>query len=199
MPISRLHQDPKEAHDRRGAAFTFDGASFVNFVSKLRTSPMQPHYAPSFSHSKKDPVENDIPVLPANRLVIFEGLYLTLRDQPWSKAGEMWDESYLVQVDVKTARERLVERHVRTGVAKDKAEAEWRGALSGLLRDPRFILVPLADCDVQSVKPIRPISPMANMSWRIPWNRPKGCRVLTIPGSPTSRTDAANPSCQMIR
>lgn len=38
----------------------------------------------------------------------------------------LFDERWYVEVDTTRARQRLVKRHVLTGVAKDEAEAEWR-------------------------------------------------------------------------
>ncbi|KAH9927435.1 P-loop containing nucleoside triphosphate hydrolase protein [Epithele typhae] len=120
--------DPKLAHDRRGAHWTFDGEGYVTFVRALR-QPLAPSatvYAPSFSHENKDPVYDHLPVHPHHRLVLIEGLYTFLAIKPWSAASEMLDERWWVQVTEEEAENRLVTRHVRTGVAKDMDEAIWR-------------------------------------------------------------------------
>ncbi len=73
--------DPATAHARRGAEFTFDGASFLELVRALRLPSTQSSptiYAPSFDHAVKDPVADAIAILPAQRIVIFEGNYLVL-------------------------------------------------------------------------------------------------------------------------
>src|SRR6202000_2994348 len=76
--------DPVSAHARRGAAFTFDGDSFLSLVKELR-EPLCPEsktfYAPSFDHAVKDPVADDIAIAPRVRLVIFEGNYLSLNKE----------------------------------------------------------------------------------------------------------------------
>lgn len=127
--------DPKLAHDRRGAHWTFDGEGYVAFVRALRepvaptaTSSEQPQvvYAPSFSHEKKDPVFDAIPVYPHHRLVIIEGLYTFLAIPPWSAAAELLDERWYVDIAEDEAERRLVKRHVKTGVARDLEEAVWR-------------------------------------------------------------------------
>ncbi|KAI0638933.1 P-loop containing nucleoside triphosphate hydrolase protein [Trametes polyzona] len=129
--------DPKLAHDRRGAHWTFDGEGYVAFVRALRkplpaASAPAPDdeaevvYAPSFSHEKKDPVPSAIPVYPHHRLVIIEGLYTFLSIAPWSAAAELLDERWYIDISEEEAERRLVVRHVRTGVAKDMEEAIWR-------------------------------------------------------------------------
>lgn len=121
--------DPTMAHARRGATFTFDANSFLELVKELR-KPLLPEsktlYAPSFDHSVKDPVADDIPIHPSARIVIFEGNYLSLNKGFWKEAAELMDELWLVEVDFDTARRRLVERHVKAGIAKDEEEAGKR-------------------------------------------------------------------------
>ena len=126
--------DPKLAHDRRGAHWTFDGEGYVAFVRALRRpvdsaatcSGTPTVHAPSFSHEKKDPVFNSIPIYPHHRLVIIEGLYTFLGIPPWSEASKLLDERWWVDVGEEEAERRLVARHVKTGVAKDLEEATWR-------------------------------------------------------------------------
>lgn len=128
--------DPQEAKDRRGAAFTFDAKAFADFVEQLEataaaastTAPADAAVlAPSFSHSLKDPVADDIRIEPRHRVVIFEGLYCNCDDGEWARGARALDERWVVDVDRNVARERLRVRHVATGVAKDEEEALWRG------------------------------------------------------------------------
>lgn len=109
-----------EAHARRGAVFTFDGPSFLALVHLIR-APLTPSTptirAPSFDHAKKDPVADDIEIPPSARIVVFEGNYLALDQDPWREAGAMMDEIWFVEVDEEVAVRRLAERHVRAGIA----------------------------------------------------------------------------------
>ncbi|PWN22802.1 P-loop containing nucleoside triphosphate hydrolase protein [Microstroma glucosiphilum] len=118
--------NPTEAKDRRGAAFTFDAASFSDFVTLLKTRPQEVVKAPSFDHSLKDPVEEDVEVRPAHRIVIIEGLYCNCDDGEWGRGAKLLDERWVVEVQREVARQRLRVRHVETGVAKDEEEALWR-------------------------------------------------------------------------
>ncbi|KAH8101391.1 P-loop containing nucleoside triphosphate hydrolase protein [Cristinia sonorae] len=124
--------DPVEAHARRGAHWTFDGDGYVAFVRSLR-KPIQASAgdngvirAPSFLHAIKDPSPDAVSILPSHRLVVIEGLYTFLSTEPWVEAGKALDERWWVEISEEDAEKRLVPRHVRTGVAKDLAEAIWR-------------------------------------------------------------------------
>ncbi|PYI06061.1 P-loop containing nucleoside triphosphate hydrolase protein [Aspergillus sclerotiicarbonarius CBS 121057] len=121
--------DPETAIHRRGAAFTFDGEGYYRLVQSLR-EPLTPDsptiYAPSFDHAIKDPVADDIPIRPQSKVVIFEGLYLSLNREPWSQAAALMDESWFIDVDREVARSRLVKRHVASGIVPDTQAAEDR-------------------------------------------------------------------------
>jgi pantothenate kinase len=121
--------DPTYAHARRGAAFTFDGSSFLSLVREIRL-PLSPEsqtlYAPSFDHALKDPKENDIPIASTTRILVFEGNYLSLDKEPWNTAAGLMDELWFMEVDFETAKKRLVPRHVKAGIAPNEVEAERR-------------------------------------------------------------------------
>jgi len=134
--------DPATAHSRRGAAFTFDDASFLELVKDLR-KPILPEsktlYAPSFDHAMKDPVANDIPIHPTARVVIFEGNYLSLNKGLWKEAAELMDELWFAEVEFETARRRLVERHIKAGIAKDEHEAGSRADQNDLVNGKEIV------------------------------------------------------------
>lgn len=127
--------DPKIAHDRRGAHWTFDGTAYAEFISELRVpihrtpEGLASHLiikAPSFDHALKDPSPGAVSILPHHRIVVIEGLYTFLSIDPWRTAGDSLDERWFIDVDFEIAKRRLVKRHVVTGVAKDMDEAIWR-------------------------------------------------------------------------
>lgn len=122
--------DPKLAHDRRGSHWTFDAHGYVSFIRQLK-EPVLPDAttiitAPSFDHSVKDPCPHAVTILPEHRIIIIEGLYAFLSLSPWVDAGKLLDERWLVELDSTVASNRLVKRHVKSGVAKDLEEAQWR-------------------------------------------------------------------------
>jgi pantothenate kinase len=134
--------DPTNAHARRGAAFTFDGDKFLELVKKLR-EPLMPEsktlYAPSFDHAVKDPVEDDIPIHPSARVMLFEGNYLSLDKPPWNEAARLMDELWFMEVEFETARSRLVSRHVKAGIATDEDAANKRVTENDLVNGKEIV------------------------------------------------------------
>lgn len=138
-------EDPALAHERRGSHWTFDGKAYVAFVRALRRDVAVPHptvharwheehhggistviKAPTFDHALKDPSPDAVSIYPRHRIVVIEGLYTFLSIEPWEEAGRMLDERWLLEIDEEEARERLVKRHVLTGVTPNLGEAYLR-------------------------------------------------------------------------
>lgn len=103
--------DPAHGHARRGAPFTFDAARFVATVAALRASGEGAW--PSFDHAVGDPVEGDIRLGRAQRIVLVEGSYLLLEARPWSDARASFDETWFVRVPEDVARARVAERNAK--------------------------------------------------------------------------------------
>lgn len=124
--------DPERAFARRGAHWTFDGQGYVDFVQKLKTIGPQDGVlkGPTFSHSTKDPVADDLIIEPHHRIIVLEGLYVFLSVPPWRTAAELLDERWFVDVDIAEARKRIVARHVRTGVTSSEEAALERAEMN---------------------------------------------------------------------
>lgn len=125
-----------EAIHRRGAALTFDADRFYNLVQAFAeptTSSKPTIYTPSFDHAVKDPVEDGIAIPVYARVIIFEGLYLSLDREPWSSAARLMDELWFLGVDHEIGRARLVKRHVASSIVPDLAAAEERVATTDML------------------------------------------------------------------
>ncbi|KAK0651568.1 P-loop containing nucleoside triphosphate hydrolase protein [Cercophora newfieldiana] len=127
--------DPVTAHARRGAEFTFDGDGFLRLVEALRaplTAESGTVYAPSFDHAVKDPKEGDIAVGVEQRVVVFEGNYVLLDKEPWSRAAALMDLRWFVEVDPAVARVRLARRHVTAGIVDSLEEGNRRAVENDL-------------------------------------------------------------------
>jgi pantothenate kinase len=133
--------DPAHAYARRGAEFTFDGESFLKLVQCVRAQKQDSPtlYAPSFDHAVKDPKDDDIPIYGSTRIIVFEGNYLSLNKSPWREAAQVMDESWFVNVDFEVARQRLIERHVRTGVEDTPEGAERRTRENDLINGEEIV------------------------------------------------------------
>ena len=114
--------DPVESHRRRGAPFTFNVKKFKETVQRLKQSDER-ILAPSFDHSVKDPVEQDICIEPHHRIIVIEGNYILLDEPYWRDIAGMFDSTWLVTLPRQSARKRLSRRHVASGVAISEQEA----------------------------------------------------------------------------
>ncbi|KAL8214991.1 hypothetical protein R6Q57_004440 [Mikania cordata] len=119
-----LMEDPKEAHARRGAPWTFDPDLFLKCLKTLREQGSV--YAPSFDHGVGDPIEDDIYVNVHHKVVIVEGNYLLLDEGSWKEISSVLDEKWFVDVDIDVAMERVLKRHISIGntpeIAKQRIE-----------------------------------------------------------------------------
>jgi pantothenate kinase len=107
---------------RKGAPDTFDAAGYAALLERLRqTSGAEVVYAPAFDRELEQPVAGSIPVGPACQLVISEGNYLLLDEEPWPRVRTSFDEVWFCELSDDERRRRLVERHIRFG--KDPAAA----------------------------------------------------------------------------
>ncbi|KAJ2525256.1 hypothetical protein GGI11_000161 [Coemansia sp. RSA 2049] len=122
----RAMDDPETAFARRGAPWTFDGSRFVEAVRSVsRDGGERVVLWPSFDHAVGDPVEAAIEVAESHRIVIVEGLYAHVNEDPWEPIGaQLADE--LWWIDSSDSFERMVERHVATGVEATHEKATRR-------------------------------------------------------------------------
>ncbi|KAJ3111234.1 hypothetical protein HDU96_005891 [Phlyctochytrium bullatum] len=132
------------AHRRRGAPFTFDAKAFIALTHRLPTTPHL--HAPTFDHALKDPVPNGVEILPSHRVVLLEGLYTHLSIPPWD--GVVADERWFVRCEEEVAAQRLVERHLRTGVEGVREEAVRRVRSSDLVNG-RVVVENRVRCDLE--------------------------------------------------
>lgn len=139
--------DPTEAFRRRGAPFTFNVQKLVSAVERLHSGEQV--VVPLFDHSKKDPVEDDIVIGPKVRVVLVEGNYVGLKEMPWSRITEVSDELWLVSTSSELVRERIIKRHLASGIVNSEEEAaeradglDWQNALYVMVnsRDPDVIV-----------------------------------------------------------
>ncbi|XVF32464.1 hypothetical protein REPUB_Repub17cG0085200 [Reevesia pubescens] len=103
-------ENPEEAHARRGAPWTFDPILLLNCLKNLKNQG--PVYAPSFDHGVGDPIEDDIFVSPQHKVVIVEGNYLLFEVGVWEEVSSMFDEKWFIDVDLDTAMQRVLKRHI---------------------------------------------------------------------------------------
>ena len=106
----------------KGAVSTFDGAGFAALLGRIAAGG-ETVWAPAFDRELEQPVAGSIPVHPDVRVVLTEGNYLLLPEDPWNRVRPLLDEAWYLDIDGDLRYSRLVERHVRFGKSRAAAEA----------------------------------------------------------------------------
>ncbi|HET8595307.1 MAG TPA: nucleoside/nucleotide kinase family protein [Intrasporangium sp.] len=110
--------------DRKGAPETFDADGYVALLRRLATERDRTVYAPGFERVLEQPIAAAVAVEPSVRLVITEGNYLLLQEDPWCAVGSLLEEVWYVEANDALRVDRLVDRHVKFGKTPDAAQ-EW--------------------------------------------------------------------------
>lgn len=131
LPRSCL--SPEEL-ERRGAPHTFDLGALRTDLRRLREG--RTGSFPAFDHARKDPQPAAILVPDTATLVIVEGLYLLLTE--WALAP-LFDLTIHLDCPFEDAMERLVARHVESGLASSRVDALERIAANDVL-NARIVL-----------------------------------------------------------
>ncbi|KAI1130727.1 hypothetical protein F5Y10DRAFT_235056 [Nemania abortiva] len=81
--------------------------------------------APSFDHGLKDPIADAIRIEPDTEIVIVEGNWLLLDQEPWRRIPNYVDDKWFVNVDPALAARRIARRHIAAGI-----ENTWEAAIA---------------------------------------------------------------------
>lgn len=135
LPMDGFHLanatlDALGRHDRKGAIDTFDGWGFLALLRRIHAEQDHVVYAPSFRREVDEPVAGEIAIDPHHRVVITEGNYLLVDEEPWSLVRDELDEAWFCQTPGGERQRRLVDRHTRHGRTVEAATA-WATDVDG--------------------------------------------------------------------
>ncbi len=116
--------------DRKGALDTFDGWGFLALLDRVRRETDHTVYAPSFRREVDEGVAGEIAIDPEVRVVVVEGNYLLVEDEPWGNVRGALDEVWFCETSSVERERRLVDRHVRGGRSPEAAAA-WARDVDG--------------------------------------------------------------------
>ncbi len=108
-------EDPKEAHARRGAHWTFDAEGFVSTVEHIAQHTDECIYAPTFDHGQGDPVDRGVCIERHHGIVIVEGNYVLLDTEPWNRLRHVCHETWFIDCDIEESMKRVYTRQTRNG------------------------------------------------------------------------------------
>lgn len=114
--------------ERKGAPDTFDAAGYVHLLGRLRAPAGETVYAPEFRREIEEPIACAVPVPPSTPLVITEGNYLLLSEEPWSRIRPLLDEVWFLAPPEEERQRRLIERHRAFGRSPQQARERTFGS-----------------------------------------------------------------------
>jgi pantothenate kinase len=114
-------RDGKEIRmvDIKGAPQTFDLDQFKDRIEQVLSGGSIPW--PTYDRHLHNPIDNAIQV--NKDIVLLEGNYLLLDEDGWRDLNGFCDYSIFISADEEMLRDRLVDRKVKSGNDKDKAES----------------------------------------------------------------------------
>jgi pantothenate kinase len=113
---------------RKGAPDTFDAAGYVNLLKRLTAEQSTTVYAPDFRREIEEPIAGAVPVNPEHRIVVTEGNYLLLNEDPWHEVRTVLTETWFLAPDESLRRERLIARHEAFGRTPEEARERTLGS-----------------------------------------------------------------------
>lgn len=128
VPMDGFHFDDvvlnQRGHrSRKGAAFTFDCAGFEILLKRIRQRESE-IAIPVFDRDHELSRAGAAIVDAAARIVLVEGNYLLLREQPWCRLHELFDYRVFLEVPTEELKRRLRQRIQSHGHSAEFAE-QW--------------------------------------------------------------------------
>ena len=115
--------DGTPLRQRKGAIDTFDAGGYLSLLRRLVRRDEPVVYAPEFRRTLDEPVAASIAIPADVPLVITEGNYLLVEQEPWKDIRAQLDEVWFVDTPPGLRLARLVERHISFGMERAAAEA----------------------------------------------------------------------------
>lgn len=130
MPMDGFHMDdrlldPKGLLPRKGAPETFDFAGFAAALVRVRDEPTV--LLPVFDRSREIAIAGAKEITPDTRIVVVEGNYLCLHEDPWASLRDLWDFAVFLEVPEEELERRLLARWLEQGLPPDEAHAKALG------------------------------------------------------------------------
>ncbi|ANG64532.1 hypothetical protein A8C75_20030 [Marinobacterium aestuarii] len=130
VPMDGFHLDnailqQRGLQSRKGAPETFDASGFLHLIQRLATEPEV--FVPLFDRNRDIAIAGAARIGPEHSILIVEGNYLLLDEQPWSQLRSYWDLSIRLDVPLAILEARLIERWRDQGLAEPAARQRALG------------------------------------------------------------------------
>jgi len=114
--------------ERKGAIDTFDAHGYVNLLRRLRARDEDVVYCAVFDRSIEESLACSVPMPAEVPLVVTEGNYLLVPDDPWGQVAGLLDECWFVDPSEEVRLERLIARHEAFGRTPEEARERTLGS-----------------------------------------------------------------------
>ena len=131
--------------DRKGAPATFDTAGFIHLMNRLSNFE-DDVVIPEFDRNKDLSIAGSSIISTKDKVLIVEGNYLLIEEEPWTKLKKTWDQTIFINPGIDTLEQRLLNRWLRYGL--DTQDAKKR-TLSNDLPNARYVIEKSSDSDIQ--------------------------------------------------
>ena len=131
--------------DRKGAPATFDTAGFIHLMNRLSNFE-DDVVIPEFDRNKDLSIAGSSIISTKDKVLIVEGNYLLIEEEPWTKLKKTWDQTIFINPGIDTLEQRLLNRWLRHGL--DTQDAKKR-TLSNDLPNARYVIEKSSDSDIQ--------------------------------------------------
>jgi pantothenate kinase len=108
----------------KGAPETFDAAAAYDCLSRIRLGGQVS--VPVYSRRLHEPIPAGEKIDLAHRIVVVEGNYLLLEEEPWARFRHLFDVRVFISASLETLLDGLRGRHLRGGKAPAQVERHIR-------------------------------------------------------------------------
>ena len=130
MPMDGFHLDNRLLErrgllSRKGAPETFDFDGFMAAVCRVRSEPSV--ILPDFDREREIAIAGSLEIRRETRLILVEGNYLLLGEEPWNRLADFWTFSVFLSVSTGTLEQRLKDRWHSYGLDSRTTNAKIHG------------------------------------------------------------------------
>jgi putative kinase len=110
---------------RKGGPESFDVDNLASALTCLRDSKSNVSL-PVYNRQHHEPEPDTLLIPPHTPIILMEGNYLLHNQPPWYQISDKLFPKLFLECDPKTARQRILERHIRGGATSQQAKQKYQ-------------------------------------------------------------------------
>ena len=126
LPMDGFHFDDgilreRGVLNRKGAPFTFDVGGMKSILQRLKSNQEEEVAVPVFDRSIEISRGSARIISKSTPIILVEGNYLLLEEEPWSNLGEFFDYTVMIETPLREIEDRMIERWLKHGFSAEDA------------------------------------------------------------------------------